>query len=85
MESKVYVEVELRCKTDGQIIPTAIIWNDGRRFVIDKVIDVKRRASLKAGGAGIRYECDIGGARKYLFMEDIEFNRLTGAMWFVER
>lgn len=84
MESKIYVEVTLRCTTDGQIIPTAIIWADGRLFEIDRIIDVKRRASLKAGGAGIRYECMIEGARKYLFMEDIEFNKLAGARWFVE-
>lgn len=84
MDNKVYLEVELKCTVQGEIIPTAIIWQDGRRFEIDKILDVKRRASLKAGGVGIRYECMIEGSIKYLFMEDIEFNRLSGAKWFVE-
>lgn len=81
---KTYVEVEVRCTLDGQLVPLAIIWEDGRRFEVDKVIDARRKASLKAGGAGVRFECVVRGKIVFLFMEDIEFNRLPGARWFVE-
>lgn len=76
-EVKVYVDVDARFCKDGRLIPTAIIWEDGRRYKIDKVVQIARRASLKAGGCGIRYTCIVGGQRSYLFYEVDK--------WFVER
>ena len=35
---KVPVEVEIEDRYDGQVIPRAIIWNDGRRFLISRVL-----------------------------------------------
>ncbi len=57
---KVYVDVDAHFCKDGRLIPRAIIWEDGRRYKIDKVIQIARRASLKAGGCGIRYTCIVG-------------------------
>ena len=74
---KVYVDVDAHFSKDGRLIPTAIFWEDGRRYPIDRVTDVARRASLKAGGLGIRYTCIVGGRQSYLFYE---FDK-----WFVER
>lgn len=74
--TKKYVSVTARFDADGNIIPLCINWEDGRRFDIDRVQDVRYAASLKAGGAGIRYTCRIKSREKYLFLED---NR-----WFIE-
>lgn len=49
---------------------------DGRAFRIDRVLEVRRAASLKAGGVGWRYKCRIQGRERYLFYED--------PAWFVE-
>ena len=46
-------------------------------YEIDRVLHVCRAASLKAGGAGIRYTVRIQNRETYLFLEE---NR-----WFVER
>ncbi len=73
---KTYVEVTARFDTDGRILPLKILWHDGSNFFIDKVLDVRPAASLKAGGAGIRYTCRINRQETYLFLEE---NR-----WFVE-
>jgi hypothetical protein len=74
---KVYVTVlELR-REDGTILPRAITWEDGMTYEIDRVMDIRPAASLKAGGAGIRYTIRIGNTRTYLWLED---NR-----YFVER
>lgn len=73
---KKYVSVTARFDADGNIIPLWINWDDGRRFDIDRVSDVRYAASLKAGGAGIRYTCRIKNHEKYLFLEE---NR-----WFIE-
>lgn len=78
MESvKVFVSVDARFERDGRITPRAITWESGRVFDIDEVKDVRRAASLKAGGAGIRYTVRIGRTTTYLFLEEEK--------WFVER
>lgn len=75
--SKVYVEVMAEFTKDGELIPKSFIWTDGIRYEIDRITDKRRAASLKAGGAGMRYTCIIGGQEKYLFYED-------NNMWFME-
>ena len=54
-----------------------IIWKDGQIYEIQRVTDVRRAASLKAGGVGIRYTCIVNGRESHLFYED-------NNMWFVE-
>ena len=39
---KVYVAVILRVDEDGRMAPLAIEWEDGRRFDITKVADVRQ-------------------------------------------
>jgi hypothetical protein len=80
-DHKVYVAVfEVRSKS-GKIKPLAVIWEDGKRFKIDEVLDVRPAASLKAGGAGLRYKIRLGDRETYLFLEEDK----TGDKWFVER
>jgi hypothetical protein len=73
---KQYVAVTAKFDADGNILPLRIHWDDGRSFGIERITDVRYAASLKAGGAGIRYTCRIKAHEKYLFLEE---NR-----WFVE-
>lgn len=74
---KVYVDVTAVFSSDGQLIPKCIGWTDGTLYLIQRVLDVRRAASLKAGGVGMRYTCLIHGRESYLYYEDN--NR-----WFVE-
>ncbi|MGN0453137.1 MAG: hypothetical protein ACI4GZ_04975 [Ruminococcus sp.] len=73
---KQYVSVTARFDADGNLLPITIHWQDGRNFNIDRILDIRYAASLKAGGAGIRYSCRIAGQDKYLFLEDNK--------WFVD-
>ncbi len=74
---KEYVSITAKFDSDGNLLPVALHWKDGRNFSIDKILDIRYAASLKEGGAGIRYKCKIMGQVKYLFLEE---NR-----WFVDR
>lgn len=74
---KVYVAVTARFETDGRLAPLSITWEDGSEYGIDRIVDVRRAASLKAGGAGIRYTVKIGNTETFLFLEENK--------WFVER
>lgn len=76
MARKVFVEVTAKFDTDGNITPLALLWEDGTVYEIDRITDVRRAASLKAGGTGIRYTVKIRGRQSYLFYE--------GPRWFVE-
>lgn len=73
---KTYVEVIASFDTGGRMLPLAIVWEDGRRFEIDRVVDRRRAASMKVGGQGIRYIVEVGGRRTCLYFED--------PAWFVE-
>ena len=73
---KKYVEVTARFDTDGRVFPLIILWEDGPAYFIDKILDVRPAASLKAGGAGIRYTCRINMVERFLFLEE--------SRWFVE-
>ncbi|HEX2945436.1 MAG TPA: hypothetical protein VHT96_05745 [Clostridia bacterium] len=74
--AKVFVEVIAKFTKDGSKVPLIVKWEDGRSFDIDRVTDVRRAASLKAGGQGMRYRCRINGKETYLWLEDDK--------WFVD-
>jgi len=83
---KVYVPVLAAFASDGKMIPRRIRWEDGEVYEIDKVLDCRPAAALKAGGQGDRYTVQIGGKQSYLFFERTA--SLTGnnmGRWFVER
>lgn len=70
------VTVLARMLVSGNIVPLEIVWDDGRIFKIDKILDKRKTASTKGGGAGIRYTIRIGDKEKYLFLDEY--------IWFVE-
>ncbi len=72
-----YVEVICKYKLDGDIYPLCIIWHNGVKYNIDKILQKCPAASLKGGGAGMRYTCVIQNQQRYLFLNN---NR-----WFIER
>jgi hypothetical protein len=84
-EVKVYVSVNASFDADGTMIPTDLVF-DGRRYQIDKVLDIRQAAAMKAGGQGDRYTVRINGQQSYLFFE--RSTNLSGnniGRWFVER
>lgn len=74
---KRYVEVTAHTNTDGKITPVVLWWDRDHSYEIDKVLDIRRAASLKAGGVGIRYTVRIRGRDRYIWLED-------DGRWFVE-
>ena len=74
---KKYVNVVASFSSEGVLTPLWIIWEDDRRYEIDRVLHSERAASLKAGGVGIRYTCMIRGQRVHLYYEE-------NYRWFVE-
>ena len=76
MARRVSVNVIARHDEQGRVRPLEVEWEDGRRFEVDKLLDVRRAAALKAGGQGLRYTVRILGKETYLFEDE--------GRWFVE-
>ncbi|MCL1912320.1 MAG: hypothetical protein FWG10_00200 [Eubacteriaceae bacterium] len=74
--AKKFVAVDARFSEEGELAPLAIYWEDGRKYEIDKILDKRRAASLKAGGIGVRYTVRINGQSRFLWYEE--------PRWFVE-
>lgn len=74
---KNFIEVIAKFDLDGRIIPLKVRLNEEEVHMVDRVIDVRPCASLKSGGAGIRYTCTINGILTYLFLEETR--------WFYEK
>ncbi len=70
------VAVTAKFSEDGKVTPISIQWEDGRTFEIDRITDVRKAASLKAGGMGVRYTCHIRGKEVYMFKDENN--------WFLE-
>ena len=70
------INVRALMRSDGEILPLEIEWEDGRRFAIDRVLEIKKVASTKGGGKGLRYTCRILGQQRYLFLDE--------HFWFIE-
>ncbi|CAK7087470.1 MAG: hypothetical protein ENTB_04229 [Enterocloster aldenensis] len=80
MEQKVekkYVRVKAEFTPEGNLVPLCVVWDDGRKFEIDRVKQCDRAASRKAGGVGLRYVCLIRGREAVLYYEE-------NYKWFVE-
>lgn len=73
---KVYIGVNLHVEPDGSVRPTSIVWEDDKRYKIERVRFVVPRASTKVGGRGLMYHVVICGKERCLFDED--------GRWFVE-
>ena len=77
MGSKVFVGITAEHDASGIVKPTMLHWEDGRKWPIEKVLDVRIAASLKAGGQGLRYTCKIANKQVFLFCDE--------GRWFIER
>ena len=83
---KVYVPVEVCFDENGRMLPRSITWEDGKKYEIDRVIDIRPAPALKAGGQGDRYTIRIAGKQSYLFFERAAtVSGCNLGRWFVER
>lgn len=83
---KVYVRVAVVFDENGAMIPKSLQWEDGKKYVVDRVTEVKQAAAMRSGGQGDRYTIWVNGKQSYLFFE--RNSAVSGnciGKWFVER
>ena len=64
---KNYVRVLALYNEEGDIRPVKMEWEE-QWLDVDRVLDIRPAASLRSGGAGLRYTCSIAGVPTYLFL-----------------
>jgi len=84
-DHKVYVHVIAYHAPGAPVTPLYILDEENVRRKVIKVTDIRRAASLKAGGAGLRYTVVIEGE-----MDDVETfmwleESRTGGDWFITK
>ena len=83
---KVYVNVRVDFNSDGRMMPRRITWENGEKYTVDRVVDIKPAPVLRSGGQGDRYTIIVNGIQSYIWFE--RSADITGAnlgKWFVER
>lgn len=58
---------------NATVTPLKILWEDGRTFEIDRVLEIRKCASTKGGGMGMRYKCRINGQERFLWLDGYYF------------
>lgn len=67
---KKYVPVLVHFDTEGKMRPVMIEFGeDGQKYEIDRVSDIRRAACQSVGGVGDRYTVHIQGKESYLWFE----------------
>ena len=61
---------------NGKVIPLQILWNDSLTLEIDKILDIRKKASTKGGGKGLRYLIKIKNQERFIWLDDY--------IWFIE-
>ncbi len=72
---KRYVSVICLVDKEGKIKPLMIVWENGEKYPIDRILEI-RNATSEVGGCGVLYRCRIQNQERRLFYER---NR-----WFIE-
>ncbi len=75
---KVCVEILARFSRYGGIRPVEVVWEDGRRFPVDKLKYIEQAPARVSAILPVRYTCMMGGRERRLYYEP-EKER-----WFVE-
>ena len=82
---RVYVDVDVRFDNAGRMMPRVLTWKDGRKYEIDKVLDVRPAHAARAGGQGDRYKVRMRGQERELFFEhSTDMSSPNVGRWFVE-
>lgn len=83
---KVYVPVDVAFNECGQMYPRVIHWEDGKKYEVDRVLDIRPAPAARAGGQGDRYKIRMNGKETYIFFEhNTEYGSQITGRWFVER
>ena len=83
---KVYVQVLVEFTEEGLMLPRTIVWEDGEKFKVDRVLDIKQATAMRCGGQGDRYTIVVNGQQSYIYFErnaSLMGNNI--GRWFVER
>lgn len=81
---KIYVDVIASIGTNGSVKPLSIIWENGREYMIEKVLGVLRGSAMKQRSCSDRYTILVRNKRSYLFLERGVLGYNNFGRWYIE-
>lgn len=66
---KRYVPVVVRFDQEGKMRPLVIEFEEGQKYPVDRITDVRRVVCQSVGGIGDRCTCRIKGQESFLWFE----------------
>lgn len=66
----VEVAVIAKFPIDGIVKPVAVVWEDGRRFDVEKIVDFTQLPKMDASGFRYIYKCIIAGTDRCIYYND---------------
>lgn len=76
MTERKYVDMVVLQYRSGSVKPLFLIWEDGVKYTIDRILDIQKTIGGQADEKGILYRCLISGHKKNIYMENDR--------WYVE-
>ena len=70
-----YVSMITVCDRQGILTPLTLIWDDGKRYRIDAILE-RKESAVTDGQRALCYRCRIAGSQRSIFYAQ--------ARWFVE-
>lgn len=86
---KRYIDVLVKFRADGHMVPQAILWDAEHRYPIKRVLNVIPRAAYGTGGQGDCYtvlieQGDVAYERQLFFERSAALSGSELGRWFVE-
>ena len=73
---RIYVGIVVQFDTEGKITPLWIVWSNGRKYEIDRILSTRIIPSLRAGANGYLFQVRILGQERVLGYD--------GRRWYIE-
>ena len=75
---KVYVGVNAAFSPEGIMVPLSLVWENGRRYEVDRMQHFCRDPLARVGGSGVRYTVRVLGRKTHIWYDELEHR------WFME-
>ena len=73
---RIYVSTVVQFDIEGKITPLWIVWSNGRKYEIDRILSTQNTPSLRPGANGYRFHVRILGQERTLGYD--------GRRWYIE-
>ena len=81
---KQYVDVMVRTSSSGEVRPFAVLWPDGRKFLVDEILEIAPPGPVLNGSSSQSYTVRFGRWKTAMYLErSVGRNLADTVRWWV--